>query len=75
MNKLTTLAQIRAALAEEGATLNRHDSAFNRDWFVQRFNGQRIACTAVADRLTWGGKPSVKFSHRTPLLITYSPAR
>lgn len=73
MNKLTTLAQIRAALAEKGATLIHHDSALSHDWAVQRFNGQRIPCTQVADRLTYGKNPAVKFSHRTPLLLTYKP--
>jgi len=73
MQKLTTLAQMRAALQEEGAVLVRHDSAMCRDFAVQRANGQRIPCTKVADRLTWGPKAAVKFSHRSPLLITWAP--
>lgn len=73
MNKLTTLAQIRAALAEEGACLVKHDSAYNRDYAVQRACGQRIPCTKVADRLTYGPRQEVTFHHRTTLLITYRP--
>lgn len=72
---IATLSEIKKILAEPGATLvrNQRHNAYPAFW-VERANGQRIACGKVADRLTWGGpKSRVVFDRRGSLEIFYTP--
>lgn len=73
MNKLTTLAQMKAALAEDSATLIKNDTYRNNSWEIRRFNGQRIRCSRLAEKLTFGPHQAVRFSHRTATGLTYVP--
>lgn len=74
MNKLTTLAQIREALATPGAMLHANERMGATTWSVQRPGFASIPCALIADRLTWAAtKNGVKFSHRTALDRFYAP--
>lgn len=72
---LKKMKDIQAALAENGAMLIFDEHSGVQAYFVQKPNGQRIRCAAVADRLTWGGpNAKVRFSHREPLVRYYELA-
>jgi hypothetical protein len=73
--KLTTLAQMRAALAENGAVLVFDEHMLSRGYLVRHADGREVRCSQVADRLTWGKNAAVTFSHRTPLELYYTPKR
>lgn len=70
-NKLDKLADIKTALSEKGAMLVYDERFSIQSYYVQRADGQRVPCTKVADRLTYGAKAFVKFSHRDPLTRYY----
>lgn len=73
--RLTTLAQIRTALAEDGAMLVFDERLLSRGYLVRHADGREVRCSKVADRLTWGKNAAVTFSHRTPLELYYTPKR
>ena len=69
---LMTMKDIIAALTEENALLIFDERFSVQSYFILRANGQRIRCAKIADRLTWGANPRVRFSHRDALTRYYT---